>query len=448
MIKYLLSSALLVSSFTIWAQQDLTLYELRSVPQSNQLNVSRTPLSSGYLQLPVVSGVYTTVYNQGFNWGDFFEWDGDSSTLNMEQGLKRMKDLNDMGMDLRTNLFGFGFRSGASYFSFNVEHKMSARITYPRSFFELIWYGNADPQYLDQRVSLDGLAYDHMQYTEMSLGISRDLNEKFSVGGRLKYLSGQANYRTTNSKLGITTRSDAYAIQVDGAFAYKSAGAIGASLDSSGQAAENIEAAATGNHGGALDLGITYRHSNRISVSASVNDLGLIMWRSGVYNGTADSVYVEYEGYSVKNWSQENIDEEGVLSGLDSIARAIKFENDREGYNTWLPAKIYLGANYRLFQKTDVSVLSYNEYYNGNFRTSIRVGLTQRVRNWLMATVNYSLYGRSAANVGFGLSVNGGPFQLYMVTDNALAYILPTQTKNFHLRFGVNLTFASNFSQN
>jgi hypothetical protein len=65
-----------------------------------------------------------------------------------------------------------------------------------------------------------------------------------------------------------------------------------------------------------------------------------------------------------------------------------------------------------------------------------------------MATVNYSLYGRSAANVGFGLSVNGGPFQLYMVTDNALAYILPTQTKNFHLRFGVNLTFASNFSQN
>ena len=163
-----------------------------------------------------------------------------------------------------------------------------------------------------------------------------------------------------------------------------------------------------------------------------------------------DNPNLENDGYLVGkiNELKENINTDGVLGGLDTIFRGIEFQEDKQAYKTWLPTKIYLGANYRLFQKSDVSFLSYNEYYNNRFKTSLRVAFTQRVRNWLMATINYSFYGRSAANVGLGFSVNGGPIQFYAVSDNALSYLFPTKTKNFHLRVGINLTFANNYSQN
>ena len=46
-------------------------------------------------------------------------------------------------------------------------------------------------------------------------------------------------------------------------------------------------------------------------------------------------------------------------------------------------------------------------------------------RNFLMATLNYSVYGNSAANVGAGFTLNLGPLQLYTITDNVIAFMLP-----------------------
>lgn len=439
---------LVLSVTLLTAQQDLTLYELRSVPQANQVNVSRTPYANGYVLLPGLSGIYGTFYNEGFNVRDMSSFDGDSTYIDMEKGLSRMKDLNDIGVDFRTVLFGFGFRTGASYITFNVEEKISARLTYPKSLFELVWLGNAHPQNLDNRVALDGFGLDYMQYTEMSLGWAKDLNEKISFGLRAKYLSGHANFKTTNSKLGFTTSSDAYSLALDGQFAYQSAGAMGLLLDSAKDFNEGLTAAITGNHGGAIDLGFTYRHNHRISLSAAVNDIGMINWQTGVQNGTSDSVGVNYEGIEVNKWAEEIISPSGIFATFDTLYQDINFEENNDAYTTWLPTKIYLGANYRLFQKTDVSLLSYNEFYNGKLKSSLRVGATQRVRNWLMASINYSVYGRSFGNIGVGLSANAGPVQLYMVTDNVLSYMFPLSSKNFHLRAGINLTFSNNFSQN
>lgn len=449
MKKQLLGFAVfIIIGVTAFAQQDLTLYELRSVPQANQINSSRMPYANGYLLLPAVSGIYGTVYNEGFNYSNFVDVGADSNRIDMTRGIERMRKLNDLGFDLRTTLFGFGFRTGASYITFNVEQKISTRFTYPKTMFELLWYGNASSQFLGQRVSMDGLGLDVMAYTEASLGWAKDINEKLSFGVRAKYLSGQANYSTTNSSLGVTTSEDAYSLRIDGSFAYKSAGAMGTILDTGSDIGADIVKDITGNHGGALDIGFTYRLDNKISFSAAVNDLGMISWNSGVKNGTADTVDVIYEGEDVLSWDEQSISGEGVQNALDTIIKSINFTNDSTSYVTWLPTKIYLGANYRLFPKTDLSILSYSEFYNSRFKTSVRVAVTQRVRNWLMATVNYSVYGRSAANVGVGLSINGGPIQLYLLTDNIISYLAPNNSKNFHFRAGINFTFSNNFSQN
>jgi hypothetical protein len=60
----------------------------------------------------------------------------------------------------------------------------------------------------------------------------------------------------------------------------------------------------------------------------------------------------------------------------------------------------------------------------------------------LSASASYSIYNRSYNNFGLGLTVNGGPVQLYIVTDNILGVFIPHKAKNLHLRCGINLTFG------
>ena len=443
-LLFLISIGITIQSFS---QQDLTVYEMRSMPQAHMINPSKMPYSRGYVLLPALSGVYLSVNNTGFTYNDAFEYRDDSIHLSMDKALKSMKELNDIGFDLRTTLFGFGFRSGSSYITFNVEEKISTRFTYPKTLMEFVWKGNASDDFLDKRVPIDGLGIDYMQYTEIALGYAKDIDEKWSLGAKAKVLSGVANFQTTTSELGILTSSDDYSLHLDGQFGYKTAGAMAGILDSNVEFADAIMNSITGNLGFALDLGATYHYNDKLSFNASLIDLGLINWTKGVINKTSKPVTYSYAGQSIDDWlSGDNT--KGFVTAFDSLVDQIEWVEDNESYSTSLPLKTYLGVNYQLWPKTDLNALTYNEFYNGNLRSSLRFGITQRVRNFLMATINYSIYGRSAANIGAGLTVNGGPWQFYFVTDNALAFAIPTAVKNYHFRVGVNLTFSNNFNLN
>lgn len=447
-LKYYVSLTLLFVSGILTAQQDLTLYDMRSMPQAHMINPSKMPYARGYLLLPGVSGAYVSLNNTGFTYNDAFSLNAnDSLDMHLDKAIDKMQDLNEIGFDLRNTLLGFGFRTGASYWSFNIDQKLSARIDYPKELFQFVWYGNASPQFLGKRVPLDGLGLDVQQYAEVSLGYARDINEDWSAGIKVKALSGIANFQTTQSKLGITTTEDNYALELDGQFAYRTGGAMAGILDSNTTIEEALQSAALGNLGFAFDLGATYRYNDRLSFNASVLDIGLINWSEGVSNASTNDVTYTYSGASLDEWLNNN-NTEGLRTSLDSLIGQIEWQRDSTPYTTLLPIKTFLAANFQVLPKTEINALTYNEYYNGNIRSSLRVGMTQRVRNFLMASLNYSIYGRSAANIGAGLTVNAGPFQFYFVTDNALAFVLPTGVKNYHLRFGLNLTFANNFSLN
>jgi hypothetical protein len=80
--------------------------------------------------------------------------------------------------------------------------------------------------------------------------------------------------------------------------------------------------------------------------------------------------------------------------------------------------------------------------------------------NFLSATASYSIYNRSYSNLGFGVSVNLGPVEIYCLTDNVLAFgtlnprdnflsstassinIDTKKVRNGQIHFGLNLTFG------
>ncbi len=439
------------------AQQDLTLYELKAAPQSHALSPSKIPLCKGYLLLPGISGAYTSINSEGFTYADAFKLNDDGTIdIKLNDAIDKMKDLNNISFDFKVPVLGLGFRMGAGFASFGIESKGSSRFTIPKTLAEFIWLGNADEKFLGKRANFDGLGVDFMQYTEFALGFARDFDEKWTFGIKAKYLSGNAFLRTTESSLGITTDAENYAIALDGQIQIQAAGVTGLVVDSllnfNGFNFENINdqliTAGTGNHGGAIDLGATFRLNEKISFNASVLDLGLINWAASAVTKTSKPISYVYDGISVTDLSSGTGEAENIVGTLDTLFKSIQFDDKQESFTTTLPVKIYAGGNYRILPKTDLSLITYNELYNGRFKTSIRLGATQRIRNFLMATINYSVYGNSAANLGAGFTLNAGPVQLYTATDNVLAFMLPEKSKNFHLRFGINLTFGNNFSQN
>jgi hypothetical protein len=428
-------------SLTTLAQQDLTLYDLRSVPQSNQLNVSRTPYNSGYLSLPVVSGIYFSFNSTGFAVNDVFKKrEDDSLALDLSGLMEKLKDVNSFGLDLKVPVLGFGFRAGANYFTVNIESKNSFRFDYPKNLIQFFIDGNAKESTLGKRVSLDGFGANILSYNEFSFGMARDFNEKLTIGARAKLLQGMALFRTTNSQLGITTGAENYALTIDGAFAYQSAGLAGMANDTNADAASALN-----NLGFAFDLGGTYRFSEKLSVSMAVNDIGLIKWTGAAKVVESNKISYTYSGIPVNEWNLS--DPANVVQLFDTISKGIQLKETPQSFTTALPLKVFTEGKYRLLRRTDASLLIYNEFYNKKLSSAFRASVSQRVRNWLMATVNYSIYNRSFFNVGCGFSLNIGPLQLYTVTDNIMTFISPIKAKNVHLRFGVNFTFNNNFSQ-
>jgi hypothetical protein len=63
------------------------------------------------------------------------------------------------------------------------------------------------------------------------------------------------------------------------------------------------------------------------------------------------------------------------------------------------------------------------------------------VSNFLSLTGSYSVIGRSASNLGFGLAVRMGALQFYAVGDNLLA-MSPARARYVNARMGMNLLFG------
>jgi hypothetical protein len=77
----------------------------------------------------------------------------------------------------------------------------------------------------------------------------------------------------------------------------------------------------------------------------------------------------------------------------------------------------------------------YNEFYNSSYRGGVVLSSTFSLRHWLGATLNYGIYSRSNANVGFGLRIRG----LYVITDNVIALLNYQAIKTASVCFGFNL---------
>ena len=431
--------AIVIASFSssLFGQADLTLYNMNNLAQSMSVNPAFRPKANVFVNLPLTFNS-VSLTNSGFGVADLFN-SNQTSFVTDDSFFKSMKPINYLQLQMRNELLGFGFRVKKHFFTFNVTHNLSQEFDYTPDFLQLFIQGNGG-SLSGRRANFDGLGLHVTDYISYALGYNYEISEKLVVGGKIKLLSGVANVTTSSSTLGLSTGVNGTSIGFDGS-AFVRTSNLGAVLDTTKQTKFPVGSVGNfSNLGLALDLGATYKFTDKISVSASIIDLGFISWKNDVRNYELKKFDYTFTGVDA---SKVLTDTANVMRKVsDTLSKTFKTVKSNTSYTTSLATRFYISGSYQFNKYFNAGLLWYSQIVRNQYRPALVVSSTVNLKSWLSASVNYGMYANSYSNVGFGLSLRGGPIQVFMYTDNILAPFNLGGTRTASVSAGLNLVFG------
>lgn len=476
--SFIVIYTILLSSLSLVAQQDLLIYNMPSIPQAMYVNPAQAPPSRVNIGLPGMSSILVHHQNTIFNPYHLFEANGNQMNFRTDHYLSQVRKNNYFGASAAIDLLSIGTVVGEKdYFSFAIREKFFSRINLPGDLLRFPFTGNASFDELeDGTLDFSGLSIGLSHYREYSLGWQRNVNEKWNVGARLKYLSGMENIDTKESNITWKTDEDTWDWELAGEMAVYSSGIwnLMDSIDDNSDL-ENGEISdyllKRKNRGVGLDLGISYQVNEKLNVSASLIDLGFISWQTYNKNFVSTQGEFVYAGLDITDnvlYADSAMSDslDVVLEDLlDDLEDTFAYTENEDKYKSSLLTRIHIGAEYELYKKEkscgSAAFLFQSEIYKGVMKPTFTLSYNQRVQRWLSLSLAYSVADRNFRNLGFGFSVNGGPLQLYVLTDNLLSGVVtkmsfgdeadageesnvsyPSYGRNVQVHTGINLTFG------
>jgi outer membrane protein OmpA-like peptidoglycan-associated protein len=469
--------AVFAAASTVSAQVN-TLYYMKMMPTRHDLNPAFQPTENWYIGLPTY--FHAGVGNNSLAFNDVFYpkmIDGHNKTIMFWHEGENQTDFYDklggttkLFQDLSANILSFGFRKNNAYWNFSIAAKEFSSVYLPKDLFKFGVYGMPDTINVN-KFNLDRLSFQMTAYTEIGLGYSKVINERLTVGGKAKFLIGLLNTSFVPTKLRIEGTTEYLDLQFEGQvntsvpyihntygeeglITYKEDGTID-DLNTDDYPSELSDfvkwVTDPAGIGGAIDLGVSYKITDRLSVSAALMDLGFISWNKNKSlsllptkessHFTGVPMYLKEEHETITNWADTYGD---VL--LDSI----NYKTAHKGYTTLLPAKLLVGAEYGLVKdKITVGVLSRTTYLNKALFEEVTASLNIIPSDFFNANVSYSVINGNFGTIGLGLGGRLGPLTLYVAGDympfnRATWDNIPVPYKNqaFNVQAGLVFTFG------
>jgi hypothetical protein len=428
---------LLLCVAAVHAQRNLTLYNLGSAPQAYALNPGRMPMYNGFFTLPLLGNLNASYSNNGFTFNDLKLSESEESFFgnDFSEFVGKLQDENQMLFDLNFSFTEIGFRVKKNFFGFQLGDYVQTQTTYPRSLFQLLqdvseYSENEDPNTKPMLSSYDlsRLNFNATYFRSYGFSYNRQILPQLSAGLRIKMLTGLANVWTNNQALRMTNNKAEEYFEISGRFDVLSAG-INGDLDNPFALFRS-----TGNRGWAFDFGAQYQLTDRIDVFASITDLGSIKWKNDL---TFNAINPRTTRFSTNNIDSFEMQFNDFIDELES-----DMLGGITAYKTRLPTMGYFGANYYFLPNTSVGVLLNPRFFRQQVDMAYAVSLQTHVGRFLQAGVNWSAYNQNYANIGAGLTLNAGPFQLFAATDNLLSVFNLTKTRNAQANVGLGFTFG------
>jgi hypothetical protein len=435
------------------SQQNFTLYNMPSIPQSNLLNPALTPDCKWHLGIPALNSTYLHFTNSAFNFNKVFDAleptnNDSSSTLNLNKLLDVFSPNNYIALKTEISWLNFGIKiKKKHYFQFSAQEKINLRLSLPKDLFRFIIDGNGGNN-LGETFNFD-FKVTALHYREFALGYAYNLTENITLGARLKYLQGNNIIDTKNALVTLKTNKNDFAYDVGAKLDIRASTPIGnpfakdTSKNKTGPTFSDFFN--TGNNGFGIDLGVQMKINEKLSVNASIIDLGFIHWQKNTFFAQSHDPNATYRFDGVHITSKDTSSDFGqyVSAVGDSLAKIFKIDNGtNKSFNSALFAEFFIGANYVLSKRFVAGGLIYGSFFNKKFYPGLTLNMNYKLGRALSLNFSNTIFNRGWLNPGLGVSVNAGAAQFYSVMDNFLFPVMVNSFRSFSWRFGMNLTFG------
>ncbi len=406
-----------------FAQDYSSQLTMGDTPQMNMLNPGYMP-SSPFLALPIpILGNINIKISNSFSTQEIIEG-------NMLMFNKMPRDASlQFGVD--ADLINLGFRLGSKNFiTVSAGIRSKGNLIYPVEIFDFIQNNPLD-RTEPFNVDLHSAA---SSYAEASFGYTHSIDKRWSVGVKLKYLSGLASARTNQTSLHIAKSINAYTIQGD----------VNMSLGGYSIAEEAFDMLS--NNGIAVDLGVHFiSYDKRWTAGASILDVGHINWNNGAMLKSANP-YNVYDFEGLGNL-QEVLDDSFFLVSekiVDDLLEAIELDTISSSFRESIPMTIHLGGSYALDTKGRHSLTAnYLYYFNPSMVDdySITGGYTYSSASRKFRLISSVTHRRFAPiSLGFGLVTSSSRLQFFVMNEvNVLGYYSLDYASGLNFRMGMNI---------
>lgn len=445
-----------------FGQNANSFYFMKGIPQIYQINPAFQPECNFFLGFPGLAPTMVKSSNS-FTFGDLIEYNEQIDSFIFflhplgkggEAFLDALDENNSFITEVSTSLASFGFRYEETYFTFDIKERISFRMDYSKDYLRFPIVGPDSGQFFDMK-----LGVDFSLMNEFSLGASHKLAEGLTVGVRGKLLFGQANARSERFDLSLATSEDIWELQNDVSINTSAPYlvdfinfAVGAPIELITGDLEDfeIEDPTTGdilqlvvnprNFGLALDIGVDYQLYDWLQLTASVVDFGSVNWKDNMINLQHKAQY-DFEGVEIDLADDENDFTGSFLDSLDNTFD--NFTASSVAYRTWLPTKLYLGGAFYPHEMISFGLLSRTEFYRGEVNQQFSVSANFHPFRTLSTTLSYSIINNTYQNFGFGLALNAGPLNLFLLTDTGPSvYFFPKKASNLNMMVGMNIVIG------
>ncbi len=424
-----------------YAQGDLGLYQLnKSLPQSNNLNPAFMPEHKVVIGFPIISSTKVFVDNDGLSFNDYFAYDANNNLRLDTLGLPgKVKDIQRFGASTELGLFYFGLRGKRSYFTFTINQITDFRFNYSGDLVRWAILGPADPRLANNDLEIENFGLKSSSYHEIGIGYSRQLNDKLTLGARLKYLQGHGIVETEEISGLIHVGSDSVTV-ASGNILVNTAGIA---LEDENDPDYVDYFTNNGNRGAAIDLGATYALNDKVTLSASVKDLGFISWSDFTRSYELDPITYTYRGFDLLDLVNKDPNDQFLQAELDSVENLYNLnETNDVTFTSTLRPKTYLGANYSLGKRHNVGALVYLDFFKGHVNPSVALSYNLKLGRILNMVVNTAYVNGEFTGFGAGFTLKLTGLQVYTSTDHVMSAIYPSRASIAEVHTGVNLVFG------
>jgi hypothetical protein len=355
--------------------------------------------------------------------------------------VKRMVGRPTFNQKLESVLLTFTYRSKFGFLNFRITENVafSASVKGPVSEFMIL--PETKSVIVDQ---VQHIPAQFMHYREYGIAYSTPQeNRRLSAGIRAKLYFGKSVFYSEISGA-IQNHADTVALKTWGKGYLSVPEGTRVNPDGTITGVPRISSIGSylmnsGNPGVGVDLGIKYKITPKLSVSLSAIDLGKIFWKTNLNSKI-------FEGkYNIKDTTITHRFEKGEeiitkvsdsISFTNSFSKVFNLSYVKSRFSTPLPLTFFAGLNYQVNPNLKISLVDrYIRLKNMNhnsFLVSANFGLTKT----LTANAGYAIIGKAFSNFPFALLLDRDFGQVYIGTDNVLAFLAPSISEFSGLTFG------------